>query len=104
LVDVVGRQTLDPEQMAVGKRGLGGASLHELGTIRRAVSPCNSDRENREASNPGSRKGRELSFGVIGSDKLIWRGRHRRVPPPPVVGLWLHVVSRFEVGRPTPQT
>jgi hypothetical protein len=36
LVDVVGRQPLDPEQMAVRERGLGGASLHEPGTIRGA--------------------------------------------------------------------
>jgi hypothetical protein len=33
LVDVVGRQALDPEQMAVRERGLGGASVHEPGTI-----------------------------------------------------------------------
>jgi hypothetical protein len=32
-VDVVGRQAVDPEQMPVRERGLGGASLHEPGTI-----------------------------------------------------------------------
>jgi len=33
LVDVVRRQALDPEQMPVPERGLGGAFLHEPGTI-----------------------------------------------------------------------
>ena len=33
VVDVVGRQALDPEQMAVREPGLGGASVHEPGSI-----------------------------------------------------------------------
>jgi hypothetical protein len=43
VVDVVGRQTLDPEQMPVPERGLGGASLHEPGTIGRVVLPRNNE-------------------------------------------------------------
>ena len=38
VVDVVRRQTLDPEQMAVPERGLGGASVHEPGTMGGAPS------------------------------------------------------------------
>jgi hypothetical protein len=39
LVDVVRRQALDSEQMAVRERSLGGASVHEPGTIGGAASP-----------------------------------------------------------------
>ena len=40
LVDVVGRQALDPEQMAVRERSLGGASLHEPETIGECSRPA----------------------------------------------------------------
>jgi hypothetical protein len=43
VVDVVGRQALDPEQMAVRERSLGGAFVHELETIRRGLASCNGD-------------------------------------------------------------
>jgi hypothetical protein len=43
LVDVVGRQALDPEQMPVREPGLGGASVHEPGTIGGAVVPGKCD-------------------------------------------------------------
>jgi hypothetical protein len=44
VIDIVGRQPLDPEQMPVRERSLGGASLHELGTIRAECWPGNNDR------------------------------------------------------------
>jgi len=43
LVDVVGRQALDPEQMPVREGGLGGASLHQPGTIGGSLSTRNND-------------------------------------------------------------
>jgi hypothetical protein len=43
LLDVIGRQALDPEQMPVRERGLSGASLHEPETIGGVLSPRNSD-------------------------------------------------------------
>jgi hypothetical protein len=43
LVDVVRRQALDPEQMAVREPGLGSAPMHKLGTIGRAALRCNND-------------------------------------------------------------
>ena len=40
VVDVVRRQTLDPEQMPVPERGLSRTSVHEPGTIGRALPPA----------------------------------------------------------------
>ena len=78
LVDVVGRQALDPEQMAVREQGLGGASLHAARTIggtralrnkdsgfvgkiarvatqpRRGGDPCTRQRSFRATSRPAS--------------------------------------------------
>jgi hypothetical protein len=45
VVDVVRRQPLDPEQMSVPERGLGGASVHEPGTMGRVPPPYNSENE-----------------------------------------------------------
>jgi hypothetical protein len=44
VVDVVGRQPVDPEQMAVRERGLGGALVHEPGTIGSGPSCYNRHR------------------------------------------------------------
>ena len=40
VVDVVGRQAFDPEQMTVRERGLGSASVHEPRTMRIAPGPA----------------------------------------------------------------
>ena len=42
LVDLVGRETLDPEQMPVPEPGLRGAFVHEPGTIGGVIAPRNS--------------------------------------------------------------
>jgi hypothetical protein len=39
LADVVGRQAVDPEQMAVREPGVGGASVHQPGTIGGGPQP-----------------------------------------------------------------
>ena len=44
MIDVVLRQTVDPEQMTVRERGLGGASVHEPETIGSVLPQDNNDR------------------------------------------------------------
>src|SRR5205807_8278911 len=43
VIDVVRRQTLDPEQMPVPERRLNRTSVHEPGTIGTPLAPRNSD-------------------------------------------------------------
>jgi len=57
MIDVVGRQSLDPEQMAVRERGLGGAFSHELETIRSGLASCNGDADVNEAEHLRGRRG-----------------------------------------------
>jgi hypothetical protein len=47
MVDVVGRQPLDPEQMAVRERGPGGTFVHEPRTIGGTFPPCKEGRGSR---------------------------------------------------------
>src|SRR6516165_10251289 len=56
MIDVVGRQSLDPEQMAVRERGLGGAFSHELETIRSGLASCNGDADVNEAEHLRGRR------------------------------------------------
>jgi len=66
MIDVVGRQSLDPEQMAVRERGLGGASLHEFGTIGGVLSHGNTD-----AGTPGSMAGPFTDTQIVARANII---------------------------------
>ena len=96
MIDVVGRQSLDPEQMAVRERGLGGTFLHEPETIgsgsarrnRHGLNPRNvgarahvSVRAERRATSEPEQNGANRALLLTTESVRSWRTRCRDTRP-----------------------